>query len=165
MHTIQTGNPTLFISYIYNPEFFIFRSLCFFKSQKTYTLNKNNRPLSYTRAREILLKALDDIGFDKSRFGLYSLRSGGASTAANKGVSERLLKAHGRWSSIMLYKSIINPHIRKISMKDFIDTIDMNPVKFSISVIILFEVHFKLFIIFTSRFHVRVVISDYTMPN
>ena len=65
----------------------------------------------------------------------------------------------------MLYKSIINPHIRKISMKDFIDTIDMNPVKFSISVIILFEVHFKLFIIFTSRFHVRVVISDYTMPN
>jgi integrase len=37
----------------YNPEFFIFRSLCFFKSQKTYTLNKNNRPLSYTRARDI----------------------------------------------------------------------------------------------------------------
>ena len=58
-----------------NPEFFIFRSLCFFKSQKTYKLNKNNRPLSYTRAREILLKALDDIGFDKSRFGLHSLRS------------------------------------------------------------------------------------------
>ena len=40
----------------------------------------------------------------------------------------------------MLYKSIINPHIRKISMKDFIDTIDMNPVRFSISVIILFEI-------------------------
>jgi hypothetical protein len=27
------------------------------------------------------------------------LRSGGASTAANKGVSEILLKAHGRWLS------------------------------------------------------------------
>ena len=50
-------------------------------------------------------------------------------------------------------------------MKDFIDTIDMNPVRFSISIIILFEVYFKLFIIFTSMFHVRVVISDYTMPN
>jgi hypothetical protein len=32
-----------------------------------------------------------------SRFGLLSLRSGGASSAANHSVSDRLLKMHGRW--------------------------------------------------------------------
>ena len=81
-------------------------------SQKTYKLNKNNCPLSYTRAQEILLKALDDIDFDKSRFDLHSLRSGGASTAANKGVSERLLKAHGRWSSDRAKDGYIKDNLR-----------------------------------------------------
>ena len=82
-----------------SPDSFIFRSVWFSKVQNTYKLSKNNVPLSYTRAREILLKALEDIGLDKSKFGLHSLRSGGASAASNNGVSERLLKAHGRWSS------------------------------------------------------------------
>ncbi|XP_063436370.1 uncharacterized protein LOC134717808 [Mytilus trossulus] len=80
-------------------DYFIFRSLSFLKSQGVYKLSKNNTSLSYTRAREILLKALEDIGLDKSKFGLHSLRSGGATSAANNGVSDRLLKAHGRWSS------------------------------------------------------------------
>ena len=95
-----------------NPEFFIFRSRCFFKLQKMYKLNKNNCPLSYARAREILLKALDDIGFDKSRFCLHSLRSEEASTAANKGVSERLLKAYGRSSSDRAKDGYIKDNLR-----------------------------------------------------
>jgi hypothetical protein len=70
--------------------------------------------LSYTRAREILLKALDDVGFDKSRFGLHSLRSRGASTAANKGLSERLLKAHGRWSSDKAKDGYIKDNLRSL---------------------------------------------------
>jgi hypothetical protein len=32
-------------------------------------------------------------------FGLHSLRSGGASQAANNNVTDRLFKAHGRWRS------------------------------------------------------------------
>ena len=32
-------------------------------------------------------------------YGLHSLRSGGASTAINNGVSERLVGKHGRWKS------------------------------------------------------------------
>ena len=68
--------------------------------------------MSYTRAREILLKALDDVGFDKSRFGLHSLRSRGASTAANKGLSERLLKAHGLWSSDKAKDGYIKDNLR-----------------------------------------------------
>ena len=40
-----------------------------------------------------------EVGLDKSKFGLHSLRSGGITSGANRGVSERLLKAHGRWAS------------------------------------------------------------------
>ena len=32
-------------------------------------------------------------------FGLHSLRSGGATAAANAGVPDRLFKRHGRWLS------------------------------------------------------------------
>jgi hypothetical protein len=46
-----------------------------------------------------LLNALELLGFDRSRFGLHSLRSGGATTAANSGVNDRLLKKHRRWRS------------------------------------------------------------------
>ena len=32
-------------------------------------------------------------------YGTHSMRSGGASVAANAGVPDRLFKRHGRWSS------------------------------------------------------------------
>ena len=52
--------------------------------------------LSYTRMRELFLAKL---GVDSSKFGLHSLRAGGASAAANAGVADRLFKRHGRWRS------------------------------------------------------------------
>lgn len=82
-----------------NSDSYIFRALSFMKSKDVYKLCNVNSPLSYTRAREILLESLSDIGLDKLKFGLHSLRSGGASTGANRGVSDRLLKVHGRWAS------------------------------------------------------------------
>ena len=78
---------------------YIFRSLSFRKSINEHVLCNTNKPLSYTRAREILLDALSQIGLNKTQFGLHSLRSGGASAAASNLVPERLLKAHGRWRS------------------------------------------------------------------
>jgi hypothetical protein len=33
------------------------------------------------------------------KYALHSLRSGGATTAANLGISDRLFKKHGRWRS------------------------------------------------------------------
>ena len=42
---------------------------------------------------------LSQLGFDPKQFGLHSLRSGGASAAANAGVPDRLFKRHGRWCS------------------------------------------------------------------
>jgi hypothetical protein len=82
-----------------NSDEYIFRSLQFNKNFNKNTLSGINKPLSYTRAREILFKALVLIGCDKSMFGLHSLRSGGATQAANKNGSDRLFKAHGRWRS------------------------------------------------------------------
>ena len=52
--------------------------------------------LSYTRMQEIFLAKLEELGFDASKFGLYSLWAGGATAAANAGVVDRLFKHHGR---------------------------------------------------------------------
>lgn len=77
---------------------FIFRSVSLCKKSKVYKLRGDNH-LSYTRCREIVLDMLSSIGLDKSKFGLHSLRSGGATAAANKGIADRLFKRHGRWRS------------------------------------------------------------------
>ena len=39
------------------------------------------------------------MGWDPKLFGMHSLRAGGATTAANAGVPDRLFKWHGRWKS------------------------------------------------------------------
>lgn len=77
---------------------YIFRSLKYCKSTNMYALRKSGQ-LSYTRAREILLESLEILGLDRTKFGLHSLRSGGASAAAAAGVTDRLFKKHGRWKS------------------------------------------------------------------
>ena len=61
--------------------------------------SRGSVPLSYTRAREIVLSAFDSIGLPKQDYGLHSLRAGGASAAANARVPDRLFKRHGRWKS------------------------------------------------------------------
>jgi len=49
--------------------------------------------------REVVLDMLSAVGLDQRKFGLHSLRSGGASAAANAGVPDRMFKRHGRWRS------------------------------------------------------------------
>ena len=78
---------------------FIFRALSFCKKTDTYRLRCCGSSLTYTRAREILLNALEVLGLDKNKFGLHSLRSGGATAANAAGISDRLFKKHGRWRS------------------------------------------------------------------
>ena len=59
-----------------------------------------NRPLSFTRCREMFLDALKAIGIhDAENYGLHSLRSGGASHLADRGVSEEAILQHGRWKT------------------------------------------------------------------
>ena len=57
------------------------------------------RPLSYSQTRKIVLEAFEKIGLPRNKFGLHSLRSEEASSAANIGVKDRLFKKHGRWKS------------------------------------------------------------------
>ena len=51
-------------------------------------LRKIDKPLSYTTVRGHVLDLLANIGLDPKKFGLHSLRSGGASAAANHGVND-----------------------------------------------------------------------------
>ena len=54
--------------------------------------------LSYIRAREIIKDGFTDTT-DVPSISLHSLRAGGATTAANAGIADRLFKRHGRWQS------------------------------------------------------------------
>ena len=76
---------------------FIFRGVS--KVKDGHRLRKVDKPISYTSLRDDVLKAIEGIGLDRKLFGLHSMRRGGATCAANKGVSDRLFKKHGRWSS------------------------------------------------------------------
>lgn len=76
-------------SFLFRP---IFRSKCVCK------LIYKNKKLSYTRARETILSKLKLVSSDKD-FGLHSMRSGGATTAANSNINDRCWKRHGRWKS------------------------------------------------------------------
>ena len=78
-------------------NFYIFRGLC--KRSKGFRLRDKDVHISYTTARENVLEALSKIGLNSKKFGLHSLRAGGATAAANLGVSDRLFQKHGRWKS------------------------------------------------------------------
>ena len=74
-------------------------------------LRKIDKPLSYTTVRGHVLDLLANIGLDPKKFGLHSLRSGGASAAANLGVNDRLFKKHGRWKSDKVKDSYVHEDI------------------------------------------------------
>ena len=70
----------------------------FFQLSKTKCGYKpTSKGLSYSRLRELVLKAFKDIVPDVSAIGTQSLWSGWANAAAN--VPDRLFKRHGRWAS------------------------------------------------------------------
>ena len=59
------------------------------------------KPLSQSTVRDMFMEDIAPIcqHHEPGAYGLHSLRSGGASTAMNNGVSERLIGKHGRWKS------------------------------------------------------------------
>ncbi|PFX32700.1 Integrase/recombinase xerD-like [Stylophora pistillata] len=54
--------------------------------------------ISYSRARELVKDAFRGLT-DVSKLSVHSLRAGGATSAANAGIPDRLFKRHGRWAS------------------------------------------------------------------
>ena len=68
------------------------------------TLTKNGfalrrQKLSYGRALELVKYQLRQIGLDPTKYGLHSLRSGGASLGAAIGVPDRQIMRHRGWRS------------------------------------------------------------------
>ena len=45
------------------------------------------------------MSVLESIGLERRNFGLHSLRTSGATAAANAGICDRLFKKHGIWRS------------------------------------------------------------------
>jgi integrase len=69
-----------------------------FKNKKL-SLHDTKSPLSYNNARDIVKKKAGQINLDSKMYSTHSMRSGGATSAASAGTSERLLQLHGRWAS------------------------------------------------------------------
>jgi integrase len=76
---------------------FLFCNLC--ATKVGYTVRKTNKQMSYTNMREVFLEALAPHVENIKMYALHSLRSGGATAAANNGVKDRMFKRHGRWIS------------------------------------------------------------------
>lgn len=62
--------------------------------------------ISSSRARELVKDAFRGL-IDVSKLSVHSLRAGGATSEANVGIPDRLLKGHGRWAS-EIAKAIIH---------------------------------------------------------
>ena len=68
-------------------------------SAVTQTGSYKSEAISYTALSNYVLKAIEGLGLDKAKYGLHSLRSGGATLAANSGVQDSLWMEHGGWKS------------------------------------------------------------------
>ena len=75
---------------------FLFRHIT--KTKKGERL-KEGGVLSYTTLRDLCKAKVKQLGYPAEKFGLHSLRAGGATAAANADVPDRLFKRHGRWKS------------------------------------------------------------------
>jgi integrase len=71
------------------------------KTKTGYKVRNSRSRTSYTNLRELFLNALKPHVRDITKYSLHSLRSGGATAAANSecGIKERMFKRHGRWAS------------------------------------------------------------------
>ena len=67
------------------------------KTKKGHIASKT-KGISDTRIREIFMENIKTMDAH-TNYGLHSLRSGGASAAAQHGVSDRLISKQGRWAS------------------------------------------------------------------
>ena len=77
-------------------KLFLFRQIT--KAKKGEYL-RDYGVISYTTLREQFKAKVKFLGYQADQFGIHSLRAGGASTAANAEVPDRLFKRHGRWRS------------------------------------------------------------------
>ena len=75
---------------------FLFTRVIF--KNKKLQLFPTGKPMTYTNVRDIVKKKAQQIGLNPKDFATHSMRSGGATAAAEAGVDERLMQKHGRWA-------------------------------------------------------------------
>ena len=68
--------------------------------KNSFKLVSQDKPISYPTIREAFRRDMRSVGVDPSTFGFHSLGLGGATSAANHGVSDRVFQSHGRWKSV-----------------------------------------------------------------
>ena len=95
-----------------DPSSFVFRSI--HGTGHKAKLRVQNKPITYSRAREVFLAAVKRLGYNEKKFGLHSLRSGGATAAASAGVDHSRLKKHGRWKSDSAKDMYIRPSFEQM---------------------------------------------------
>ena len=83
--------------FVQDTDTYIFCRIVFKKG--LYHLRNTDKHISYTTLREIFIEAFKPHVPDINLYGFHSLRSGGATSAANNGIKDRLFKRHGRWKS------------------------------------------------------------------
>ena len=88
---------SLDIAVIEKKEVYIFRRLKI--SNKSLSLSEKDMPMSYSSIREVVKRKATQLGLDAKFFGTHSMRIGGATTAANSLIPDRLFQKHGRWAS------------------------------------------------------------------
>ena len=88
---------------------YIFRGLG--KRGKSFRLREKDVHISYTTVRENVLDALNKIGLNSKKFGLHSLRAGGATAASNLGISNHLFQKHGWWKSERVKNGCVHENI------------------------------------------------------
>jgi integrase len=76
---------------------FMFRR-CLSVQGKAY-LTKKVLAITYNSVREIIKSKVVQLGLNPKDFSTHSMRSGGASAAANSNVGDRILQRHGRWAT------------------------------------------------------------------
>jgi integrase len=87
------GNLELYLEWLgccQHSESYLFQILV--KGQQGYIFRQVNKSLSYSRMRELFTEAFSPFVVNIKSYGLHSLRSGGATSAAKYGVSDRLFK-------------------------------------------------------------------------
>jgi hypothetical protein len=90
---------------------------------KSRCLKTVNKPISYATYRESFKRLFKDIVPDISRYSTHSMRSGGATLAANASIPERQLQCHGRWKSTAAKDMYIKDSLRsRLSVSNSLDS-------------------------------------------
>ena len=91
---------------------FIFRRIVTANSHQFLTLL--DEPMKYGNLRDILARKFEQVNLNPKLYGMHSLRAGGCSAVANKGIADRLFQKHGRWASSASKDGYVTDSISKL---------------------------------------------------